>query len=235
MPDYEWLFFDADGTLLDYYQAEAAALAQCLAEFGAPYSPAVLQQYQEINERLWREFEQGRVTAVDLRTRRFEILFAQLGLALPAEQVSPVYSRCLGQGAHLIQDAYAVVQRLSRRHKIAILTNGLSDVQRARLSRSPLSGLVSHLVISEEIGVTKPAALYFERAMRAVGCQDKLAVLMIGDGLESDMLGAVSYGIDACWYNPHHRPRPQDLAIKYEIHDLWELLEITGDGPREAG
>ncbi len=235
MPNYKWLFFDADGTLLDYSQAEAAALAQCFAEFDAPYSPGVLQQYQEINEQLWREFEQGRVTPVRLRTRRFEILFERLGLPLSAELVSPIYSKCLGQGAHLIKDAYAVVQQLSQRHHIAILTNGLSDVQRARMSHTPLSQLVSHLVISEEIGFTKPARQYFERAMQMVGCQDKSTVLMIGDGLESDMLGAVSYGIDACWYNPRRAPRLQDLAIKYEIHDLWELLQITGDGAQAAG
>jgi 2-haloacid dehalogenase len=49
---------------------------------------------------------------------------------------------------------------------------------------------------------------------------------MIGDSLTSDIAGAVAYGIDACWYNPAGRAADLDLAIRYEIRALSELLSI---------
>ena len=47
-----------------------------------------------------------------------------------------------------------------------------------------------------------------------------------GDSLSSDIEGAVSYGIDACWYNPMGQPRPARPAITYEIRQLSGLLDL---------
>ena len=50
---------------------------------------------------------------------------------------------------------------------------------------------------------------------------------MIGDSLSSDMEGARRAGVDACWFNPQHKPRPQDIPIHYDIDSLPCLLEIV--------
>ncbi len=51
---------------------------------------------------------------------------------------------------------------------------------------------------------------------------------MIGDGWASDILGAIQYGLDACWYNPGHKPRPAGYRITREIASLRELIEWLG-------
>jgi FMN phosphatase YigB (HAD superfamily) len=61
---YTWLLFDADGTLFDYDRAEATALEQAFAEVGTVFEPACLNAYREINARVWREFEDGRIGEV---------------------------------------------------------------------------------------------------------------------------------------------------------------------------
>jgi FMN phosphatase YigB (HAD superfamily) len=48
---------------------------------------------------------------------------------------------------------------------------------------------------------------------------------MIGDGWNSDIQGAVQYGIDACWYNPGQKPRPTNFEIAREITSLRELVK----------
>jgi FMN phosphatase YigB (HAD superfamily) len=47
---------------------------------------------------------------------------------------------------------------------MAILTNGLKEVQRGRLSRSAIRPHISHIIISEEVGAAKPAKEFFDKA-----------------------------------------------------------------------
>jgi FMN phosphatase YigB (HAD superfamily) len=42
MQRYQWLLFDADGTLFDYDRAESAALKQAFRMIGAAFDPAYL-------------------------------------------------------------------------------------------------------------------------------------------------------------------------------------------------
>ena len=122
-----------------------------------------------------------------------------------------------------MEDAAAVLGALHRKYRIAILTNGLTVVQRGRLARSVIRHHVSDIIISEEIGAAKPAKEFFDTAFARLGNPSKREVLMIGDGWASDIQGAVQYGIDACWYNPGRKPRPASCEITREITSLREL------------
>ena len=86
---YTWLLFDADGTLFDYDRAEATALAQAFAECGTDFDPACLTTYREINAHVWRAFENGRITADELRLRRFELFFEAMRQPLVPSAFSP--------------------------------------------------------------------------------------------------------------------------------------------------
>ena len=94
------------------------------------------------------------------------------------------------------------------------------------MDRTPLKCLISALIISEEVGCAKPDPRMIEAALRAlhVGAGD---VLMVGDSLTSDMRCARNAGVDACWYNPAHKDRPEDLPILYEIDDIRDLPRIA--------
>ena len=115
-------------------------------------------------------------------------------------------------------------RRCMEKYRIAILTNGLQVVQRGRLARSVIRDHIADIIISEEIGHAKPAKEFFDVAMARLGNPSKRDVLMIGDGWNSDIQGAVQYGIDACWYNPARKPRPTNLEITREIASLRELV-----------
>jgi 2-haloacid dehalogenase len=223
---YTWLLIDADGTLFDYDRAEAAALENTFAECGAAYEAAYLEKYQRINSRIWRELEAGRISPQALRVRRFELLFHAIELELSAETFSAAYLRQLAACSHLIEGAAEVVQALSRKYRLMIATNGLSDVQRPRLENSAIREYIADLVISEEVGAAKPEPAYFDVAFRRMGNPRKDEVLMIGDNLSADIGGAARYGIDTCWYNPAGLPRTLDIAITYEIQNLSELLRL---------
>ena len=230
---YQWLLFDADGTLFDYDAAEHQALRRALQLFDLHYDLDVLEAYREINEQMWKEFELGNVTAEDIKSERFARLFAALDRSPdPDPQVfGERYLTCLGDCVDLMPDAEQVLSELEPLAHLALITNGLTAVQRSRLAKSGLGSYFEAVVISDEEGVAKPDPAIFDIAMERMGHPPKDAVLMIGDSLTSDMRGADLYDIDACWYNPDGRPRVPDVNVRYEIRSLQELLQIVSQSP----
>jgi 2-haloacid dehalogenase len=223
MKPYRWLLFDADDTLFDYDRSEVTALENACRHFNLAYSPGTLETYKKYNRQLWRAFELGEVTSEELRVRRFELLFGELGLSQNAGEFSQVYLEELSGCAFLLDGAEEVVRVLHQKYRLAMITNGLKIVQRPRIARSAIHDCFEDLIISEEIGAAKPETLFFEMTFQRLGYPTKEECLVIGDSLTSDMLGGCNYGLDTCWFNPKHLTRPAELAITYEIQRLEEL------------
>jgi 2-haloacid dehalogenase len=227
-PRYRWLLFDADGTLFDYDRAERAALEQALRQIGVSTDPGHLAAYRRINQALWQAVEKGEITPGMVKVRRFELLLEAIQVAYSPNALSASYLECLANCSELLEDAGEVLGALRRKYQIAILTNGLKEVQRGRLSRSAIRPHISQIIISEEVGAAKPAREFFDQAFARLGHPSKREVLMVGDGWASDVQGAVQYGIDACWYNPGRKPRPANCEITREIAALRELSDWLG-------
>ena len=228
---YDWLLFDADGTLFDYDLAEEKALESTFHDLNLPFADDYRLAYREINRQIWIDFENRKITAEALRTRRFELLFNAIGISADPESFSPRYLVRLSQQAHLIEGAEAVVKALAGTFRLAIITNGLSDVQRPRLAHSPLQPFFDEVAISEEIGAGKPDPAYFEAVFNRIAARfappRKDRVLVIGDSLSSDIQGGIHFGLATCWFNPSGKPARAGLQPTYEIRQLAQLIPLV--------
>ncbi len=223
---YTWFLFDADGTLFDYDKSEPVALANTFAQFGYAFDAVYLDAYRTINGQLWRDFELGMIKQERIKVLRFERLFAAIGLtsAPDVAAFSARYLENLGSCTDLLDGAETVIAALRGVGHLALITNGLQVVQRGRLARSAIGGAFEVVIVSEEVGCSKPHPGIFDVAFTRMGHPRKDEVLMIGDSLTSDIKGGSDYGIDTCWYNPSGAPRSTDITITYEIRALSELL-----------
>jgi 2-haloacid dehalogenase len=228
MTAYTWLLLDADGTLFDYDKAETSALKRTFEAFGHPFKREYVEVYRHINAGIWRAFERGEITPQVIRVRRFELLFDEIPVQSDPVAFSQSYLKHLGEGTFLIDGAVETVRALHGQVGLVVITNGLKEVQRPRLARSALGGFFADLVISEEIGASKPHPGIFDEAFARMGHPPKEQVLIVGDSLTSDIQGGSDYGIDTCWFNPAGRPRDLAVEIRYEIRHLSELLPIVG-------
>ena len=151
---------------------------------------------------------------------------APVPAAVPAPDAATLsrrYLHHLARGSHLIDGAEDICRYMAQRYTLAILTNGIAEVQRSRLSRSVLHDIIPHIIISEEVGLSKPDPRIFEYAMDMLGHPRRDTVLMVGDSLSSDIRGGANAGIDTCWYNPHGATCSDDPVPTYEIRALEEL------------
>jgi 2-haloacid dehalogenase len=227
MMTYTWLLFDADGTLFDYDQAEAYAFRTALAQLGQPFEPHYLTEYRRINHALWLELEQGTIDQVTLRTRRFELLLAAINIKADAGDFSARYTTNLANSTFLITGAEETVKALAQACHLAIITNGLADVQRSRFARSAIAPYIKEIIISEEVGAAKPAPAFFDVAFTRMGCPAKSEALVIGDSLSSDIQGGLNYGLDTCWFNPAGQVNGR-IEYTFEIQRLAELPGLLG-------
>jgi YjjG family noncanonical pyrimidine nucleotidase len=226
---YKWLLFDADGTLFDYDKAEENALKNSFAQIGCPFEQHYLNEYIQINREIWLDFEKGKIDQAKLKRRRFELLFEALKIYGDPQDFSARYLANLAKETDLIDGAEETVKSLWENFSMAIITNGLMDVQRPRFQQSSIIKYIKTFIISEEVGAAKPNQKIFDIAFERMNNPPKSEVLIIGDGLTSDIQGGLNYGIDTCWFNPDGKTAGQPSS-KFEIHRLDELpgiLEVS--------
>lgn len=220
---YTWLLFDADGTLFDYDTAEEKALLATFRQMNISYQPAYGPLYRRFNAEVWEAFEAGKISAERLRVERFSRLLGATGVDADALEFSTRYLLNLSLGTDLMPGAIDTLQALRPVYRLALITNGLKDVQRPRLERAGIAHFFEVIAISEEIGVAKPDPAFFDALFAQLGNPPLEQALVIGDGLTSDIQGALQYGLDACWYNPRHLPPQPRYPARFEIHHLGEL------------
>ena len=224
---YQYLLFDIDNTLMDFSAGEKAALFQTMQERGTPITDAEYRKYLQINAGAWGRFEQGLLDSKAVQRIRFEEFLAYRNQdAVQAQEVNDHYVVNLGQQAILLEGAEEMLKRLKTRYRLAVVTNGLHLVQRARLTRSGLLPLLDGVFISQEMGVQKPSREYFDAVLGAFGDGEREKYLIIGDSLSADIMGGVNAGIDTCWYHPAGDDAEGGIRPTYTVRNYEELLSL---------
>jgi 2-haloacid dehalogenase len=232
---YETLLFDLDNTLFDASSCEPAAFDYALTTGGVPDAGRYWQTFSEINDALWEAVVRQEMTPNQVQARRFRDLVAAAQLDTDPELLADEYLVGMGAYGELYPGAREILEQLGRRAALALVTNGLGRVVRARIDRLELEPIFDAILISGEADTSKPGKRIFELAFTALHGPDKDTALMIGDSLSSDMAGAANFGIAGCWYNPTGKPRPSDLPIAHEIVSLQELPHLVAAGATGEG
>jgi putative hydrolase of the HAD superfamily len=122
-------------------------------------------------------------------------------------------------------ETFQVLDELKGKYQLLLLTNGSPDLQNTKLEiTSELVPYFDQIVISGAFGRGKPDASIFEHAVSLMNVE-KDEVLMVGDNLMTDILGANRSGIKSVWINRHDKER-NEVIPTYEIQHLEELYPI---------
>ena len=223
---YEFLFLDLDDTILDFQKAEHIALSKTLEGFGLNPTEEVLKRYNQINRAHWEALERKEMTRAQVLLGRFQMLFREFQLNVDPEKVARIYERNLGIGHWFLPGAEEAVERLSKKYKLYLASNGTASVQKGRMTSANLYRFFEKVFVSQEIGANKPSIEYFERCFAQISGFDKAKAIIVGDSLTSDILGGQNAGITTCWVNPGHKPGREDIRVDYEIEALSQLENL---------
>ncbi|NMD70455.1 HAD family hydrolase [Bacillus sp. DNRA2] len=126
---------------------------------------------------------------------------------------------------YVYEETFHTLDALKGNYKLLMLTNGSPDLQNTKLAITPeLVPYFDQILISGDFGRGKPDPSIFEHALKLMNLS-KDEVLMVGDNLMTDILGANTVGIKSVWINRHDKER-NEVIPTYEIKHLEELFGI---------
>ena len=176
--------FDLDDTLYperDYVRSGFAAAA------------ALFPETEDMEARLWAAFEAGKPA--------FDTALAAAGQESHKAEALAAY-RAHAPAIRLYPGAEAMLRRLRKKMKLAVLTDGRPEGQRAKIAALGLEGLFDEILITDELGgpeYRKPCPLGFERLAEVLGT-DLSRMAYVGDNIAKDFIAPEALGMRCVWF-----------------------------------
>ena len=224
----EFLFLDLDDTILDFHKAERIAISKTIRDFGVEPTEEILALYHTINKWHWEQLELGTLTRDEVLVNRFGVLFEKLGVQVDAPKCAKAYEINLSQGHWFLPGAEEAVDRLSKKYRLFLASNGTAVVQKGRMTSANLYRFFETVFVSQEIGHNKPSKAYFDSCFAQIPGFDPDKAMMVGDSLSSDIKGGIQAGIRTVWVNPGHADSGE-LKPDHEIEALHQLEALLED------
>ncbi|PIF05293.1 MAG: noncanonical pyrimidine nucleotidase, YjjG family [Draconibacterium sp.] len=219
---YTHIFFDLDNTLWDFEKNSYLALKRIFSQYFPETTIAYddfFEVYSKHNKQLWENYKNRQISKDNLVHSRFQRTFDELGLldTDPLEMNSSYLSEMAKQ-KKLVDGAYEILDYLwLKKYQLFIITNGFEEVQIKKLKNTGIIGFFTKIFISEKVKVPKPGREIFEYAIKSANARKRKS-LMIGDDFNSDIIGAVEFGMDAVYFANNGFSQQQREIIKNYGH-----------------
>lgn len=224
---YKFLLFDLDHTLLDFETAEETALTQMLEDMNFPDIQAFKDYYKPMNQGLWKDLEQKKLTKQELVDSRFAIGFAHFGITVDGAEMALRYQDYIslqGQSFPGVEDLLEQLEEAG--YQLYAATNGVTAIQEGRLAHSTIASYFKEVFISEQLQTQKPDPDFFDKVGQLIPGFSKEETLMIGDSLTADIAGGHASGIATVWYNPDHKENISQVVPTYEVSTYQEIADL---------
>ena len=108
------------------------------------------------------------------------------------------------------------IEKLAQIYELGCLTNGNADIEMIGIGK-----FFKFNISSKDVNANKPNKNHFQKAVELLGIS-KEEILHIGDHKINDMLGAISYGVKALWFNPDKEDWDLDNIKKPSEFNSWQ-------------
>ena len=226
------LLVDLDDTVIDYGGSTDACWRTACEEAGRRWgldAEALLAAGRRIGHWYWSDPERHRQGRADLLAAArlvVERALVELGYATePAGEIAARYRALRDQSIRLFPGAVGALERLREAGvRLAMVTNGTSTAQRAKIERFDLARHFEHILVEGEFGVGKPDARVYRAALAALGSRPEES-WFVGDNLEWDVASPQRLGLRGIWVDSARAGLPSGTAVRPDriIHALAEL------------
>ncbi|KAA0762966.1 HAD family hydrolase [Bacillus sp. SH5-2] len=223
------IFFDIDGTLLDYDTAESKGIIDFFQTYHTIFSGNELDAtkiWHELSEEYFNKFLSKELSFQEQQRMRMYHLFKTYGVNLSpreSQQRFNQYIELYKNNWTAFEDVLYTLQSLQQRgHSLGIISNGDYEQQIEKLTALNILQYFKYIFTSSELGISKPDPEMFHRSV----LQSNLEMsdcYYIGDRLETDAISSTAAGMQGIWLNRNSSLQKYDVST---IHSLYEVLEI---------
>lgn len=222
MSKYKAVIFDLDDTLVDRNTAINNLFYIILEKYYKNVDTA--KEDEILNKfKLYDKENYGDGNKVKVLKPFFKDFPAETNM--PEELMIDFWSENLPKCFTPNKDILNLLDEISKKMKIAIITNGITQRQKEKIRNSGLNNCIETILISEEVGYRKPDKIIFDIAVDILDVRAE-EVLFAGDNLELDIRGSQNAGMIAAWFNPLRENNKTDIQPDYEIDSLESILEL---------
>ena len=230
---YKDLFIDFDDTLYDTYGNAVISLRETFEAFRLERffaDPQVFYDaYWAANIDLWTRYSKGEITRPYLIVERFRRpLSAGQGLDVTEPfclEMSDKFLEFCSSKPGVVEGAHELMDYLKHQgYRMHMCSNGFHEVQYKKLAACGLKDYFDTIILSEDAGANKPSMQYFDYALRQSGA-DIATTMMIGDNLQTDIMGANRAGLDTILFNRWGiDPSPVPTYTVETLRDIMKIL-----------
>jgi len=233
------ILFDLDDTLIRAYAQPEEAWTRLLHFFAVhldAHDSAAIERVRlaimDESRAFWSDRAEAAKWRLDipgarrLAVRRGLARLGTLDEAL-ADHIANAFTELRRAEYRLYPDALTTVDALRARGvKLALVTNGAAQFQRAKIERFDLAHRFDHIQIEGEFGLGKPEPDVYRHALERLGCAAGDA-WMVGDNYEWEVEAPQKLGLCGIWYDPFDAGIPAHATATpmRVIKRLGELLE----------
>lgn len=224
------IFFDLDDTLIDHKNASRSAFSKIresndvLIEF--PLDD-LLDLWRKDFQKYWELMIQNRITIYENWSTRFREVFRSLGHEIGEKELDSIviqYRDNYISGTYAVAGAIDILKKARENEiHVSIITNNTAEMQYRKLDHCDMRKYIDSMNISQDYGIMKPDPRIFRIALEKSGFAPDECI-MVGDSLESDVVGALGVGITPVWFN---RNGYENTLTDHEVRVLkgYEPLE----------
>ncbi len=142
-----------------------------------------------------------------------------------AEQLSTTFMSERRSRHVLFSDVEDTLTNLRGTYQLALVTNGVPDLQREKIQGTKLGQYFDEILISGEVGIGKPDCRIFKLALESLAASSPETV-MVGDSLTRDIFGAQQAGLKGIWLNRSGSKPTNQVTPDAQITSLNEMQEL---------
>ncbi|AKP64542.1 HAD superfamily hydrolase [Levilactobacillus koreensis JCM 16448] len=222
----KYAIFDLDDTILDFTRGETEGITAILKKYGAPDVQRGFDIYVQLNRDIWQRIEQG-APRQPLLNERFALTFNALGITVDGTALETEYNDMLNHNFYTLPGARDLLAHLkSAGVHLLVGTNGTKHTQLSRLAGSGIDAYFDAVYISQDIGFNKPDPRFFAPIFAQHPDLTAANTLMVGDRLQSDILGANNVRLPSIWYNPQHTSSSVAYRPTFEATDFVTVARL---------
>ncbi len=231
MRTYDHLFFDLDNTLWDFTTNSRLAMEQTLKQdellprLGS--FDTFFEVYEQINHSLWSDYHSKKITKQKLIVERFSRSMQAFGINdYDWVELNRHYLENMALQTRLFPGTMETLTILKAKgYQMHIITNGFREVQHSKLDNCGLAGFFTKVFISEDIQTTKPHRQIFEHALKSTNASKRRSI-MIGDSWETDIIGALKFGMDQIMFLNQEQNQIPDSVKSLRTTAFFSYLEL---------
>ncbi|MGG2936394.1 HAD family hydrolase [Bacillus pacificus] len=220
------IFFDVDGTLLDYEAAEKKGIIDFFQVYSTIFSGNELEAtkvWHELSEEYFNKFLSKELSFQEQQRIRMYHLFKTYGLNLSPEESQHRFNQYIELYKNnwtAFEDVNYTLQILQENgHSLGIISNGEYEQQVEKLTALNILKYFKYIFTSSKLGISKPNPEIFQRTVLQLNLEMK-DCFYIGDRLETDAISSTAAGMQGIWLNR------DNSQLKYNIPTICSLHEV---------